>query len=209
MKLFICIKALTTDESLSSQMSPPLKVMWPGITVPSIKQIENDYGVARIAWDEPIVIGSAKLSHFRVVCECVNTGQVSSRGPLEPSILECEFHGLDSGKHKVFLEVHAYGLAEPFVSKPIYIDFGYKPEAPVLSASVLGFEKRIKLNTLAARLANKRDRLINIVTSFANTNSGSHSQLFSKSTLAKAMSTLRQADDALIDCLRLIANYTG
>jgi hypothetical protein len=187
-------------------MSPPLKVMWPGIAVPSIKQIENDYGLARIAWEEPKVIGSVKLSHFRVVCECLNTGQVTSRGPLEPSIRECEFHGLDSGKHKVSLEVHAYGLAEPFVSKPIFIDFGYKPEAPVLAASLIGFEKRIKLNMIASRLANKRDRLINLVTSFVNTNS--HNE-FGKATLAKAMSTLKQADDALIDCLRLIANYTG
>lgn len=165
-----------------------------------MRAIENDNDVVRVTWDEPIIGGSAKISFYRVIAECEQTGNVSIQGPFDANIRECEFYGLNSGRHKIHLEITAYGSVEPICSSPIYVDFGHKPESPTLTVQVLGLDERKKLEKIASSLANKRDRLIRIVT---NKNSNE------KNSLPKAMSTLRQLDESLSDCVKLIGNYTG
>lgn len=184
-------------------MSAPLKVIWPGILVPNLRPIENESGMLRLAWDEPLITGSAKISYYRVVAECEQTGQAVILGPIDNDIRECEFQNLDVGKHKIHLEITAYGLVDPFCSQPIYVEFGRKPEAPVLSVQAQGLEQRTKLEKIAASLVNKRDRLLKIVTQAVQTNE------VTKNNLPKAISTLRQLDEALNDCIKLIGNYTG
>lgn len=107
------------------------------------------------------------------------------------------------GRYRVNLEVFIFGVTEPFVSKPIYIDYGYKPECPKLYAQIQGLEQRAKLDKIACSLVNKRDRLLRIATNNAKQSPTS------KGMVPKAMTTLRQLDEALDDCLKLIENYTG
>jgi hypothetical protein len=196
------LKALTSDESLTSQISPALRVIWPGIKLPNIRAIESENGMVRIGWDDPIISGNGKISFYRVVAESEDTGQQYIEGPFEPDIRECELDGLDAGgRYKIFLEVNAYGSAEPFCSAPVYMDFGHKPESPILTVQVLGLDDRKKLERIACNLANKRDVLLRIIT---NDNASARN-----SRVPKAMSTLRHLDESLNDCLKLIGNYTG
>jgi hypothetical protein len=191
---------MTAEENLSSPLSQPLKVMWPGIKVPNIRIIEHDGGILRVGWEEPTISGNAKVSFYRVVAECEQTGQSVFVGPLDANINECEFNTLASGRQRIYLEVNAYGSAEPFTSTPIFIDFGHKPDAPHLTVQVFGLEERKRLDRIAASLANKRDRLLRLVT---------NSQVKDTVSLSKAMSTLRQCDDTLNECLKMIAHYSG
>jgi hypothetical protein len=193
-------KAMTAEENLSSPLSHPLKVVWPGIKLPNIRAIDHDGGILRVGWDEPIISGNAKVSFYRVIAESEQTGQSVIVGPLDSTINECEFNTLANGRHKICLEVNAYGSSEPFCSAPIYVDFGHKPDAPHLTVQVFGLEERKRLDRVAASLANKRDRLLQIVTS---------SEIKDTVSLSKAMSTLRQLDDTLNDCLKMIAHYSG
>lgn len=101
--------------------------------------------------------------------------------------------------------MYIFGVSEPFVSKPIHVDFGYKPESPRLYAQVQGLEQRNKLDKIACSLVNKRDRLLRIATN----NSAVKQSPQTKGILPKAISALRQLDEALDDCVKLIENYTG
>lgn len=193
---------MTADENLSSLVSVPLTCVWPGIQIPNLKQSESDSGVLKITWDEPNIVGNAKISYYRAVATSESTNATFVQGPLENNVHECEFIGLSLGKYRVNLEVFIFGVTEPFVSKPVYVDYGYKPECPKLYAQIQGIEQRTKLDKIACSLVNKRDRLLRIVT---------NSKLSppSKGMLPKAMTSLRQLDEALDDCLKLIENYTG
>jgi hypothetical protein len=197
------VQAMTSDEGLTSPISAPLVVIWPGIMVPNLREIENEKGILRLGWDDPVLTGNIKISYYRVIAECEYNGQVEIVGPLDSNIHECEFTTLNNGKHKIYLEINAYGLTEPFLSKPVIIDFGSRPEAPVLAYEIPGLEQRSKLDRIASSLANKRDRLLKIITN--NQFKESHKN----SVLPKAVSTLRQLDEALNDCLKLIGTYTG
>jgi hypothetical protein len=170
--------------------------------VPNIRQIENENGLLRLGWDEPVITGNMKISYFRVLAESQETGEIIVQGPFDSNIRECDFHGLERGKYKIHLEITAYGLAEPFCSNAIYVDFGSRPEAPYLNVQVSGQEQRKKLDKIAASLANKRDRLVKTI--HLNKNKDAN-----KSVLPKSISLLRQIDEALNDCLKLIANYSG
>lgn len=191
---------MTSDESLTSTISPPLKVVWPGMKLPNLRAIENPDGTVKVLWDDPEISGNGKISFFRVVAESEDTNGSIVKGPFEPSINECDIEGLNCGRYKIYLEVNAYGSAEPFCSTPLMLDFGYKPESPILNASVLGLEERKKLDKLASTLANKRDVLLRIITGAQNKD---------RNLVPKAMSTLRHLDEALNDCLKLISNFTG
>lgn len=199
------IQAITADENLSSLLSTPLNVVWPGIQVPNLRQLESETGTLKIAWDEPSLVGNAKISYYHVVATSETTTNRFSQGPIDNNILECEFIGLTLGKYKVNLEVYIFGVSEPFVSKPIHVDFGYKPESPRLYAQVQGLEQRNKLDKIACSLVNKRDRLLRIATN----NSAVKQSPQTKGILPKAISALRQLDEALDDCVKLIENYTG
>ncbi len=196
------VQAMTAEEHVSSPLSAALIVIWPGITVPNIRQIENENGLLRLGWDEPVITGNMKISYFRVLAESQETGEIIVQGPFDSNIRECDFHGLERGKYKIHLEITAYGLAEPFCSNAIYVDFGSRPEAPYLNVQVSGQEQRKKLDKIAASLANKRDRLVKTI--HLNKNKDAN-----KSVLPKSISLLRQIDEALNDCLKLIANYSG
>ena len=84
------VQAVTSDESISSPMSAPLVVVWPGILLPNLREIDNDSGsggsVLRLAWDEPVVTGNLKLAFYRVVTECEQTGERDTLGPLDINI---------------------------------------------------------------------------------------------------------------------------
>jgi hypothetical protein len=194
------VQAMTLDENLSSTLSAPLKVTWPGMKLPHLKILSQDHGILRLGWDEPILSGGSKISFFRVIAESEVSGQAIVVGPLENNYRECEIISLGEGRYKIYLEVNFFGLSDPFCSAPIYVDFGHTPEAPQLSVHVFGLEERKKLDRVAASLANKRDRLLQIVTS---------TQVKDTVSLSKAMSTLRQLDETLNDCLKMIAKYTG
>lgn len=155
---FMFKKALTKIENLVSAISPALVVPWPGVKCPNMKLIEAGGSSVKFSWDEPKITGNAKISFCRVISNCEQTGQVLMKGPLDPHILECEFTGMDPGRHKIQLEVNMYGVAEPFYGTPLHIDFGYKPDAPVLITNVPAIDERIKLDNIACNLLNKRDR---------------------------------------------------
>lgn len=195
------VQAMTSEENLSSPLSSPLKVVWPGIKLPHLRMIERDHsGLIRIGWNDPSVNGQTKISFYRCIAESLESGQVVTVGPIEASKNECDFVTLDSGRYKISLEVNTYGSAEPLISSPIYVDCGHKPDAPHLTAQVFGLEERKKLDRVAASLANKRDRLLLVV----GRESGKDNV-----TLSKAMSTLRQLEDTLNDCLKMLAHYSG
>jgi hypothetical protein len=196
------VQAMTSDENLASPISAPLSVIWPGVQVPNLRQIENENGILRLAWDEPSITGNAKISYYRVLAENEQSGKVLVQGPLDLNMRECEFQGIESGRYKVHLEISAYGLAEPFCSKAITVDFGNAPEAPTLTVQIPGLEQRNKLDRIASSLANKRDRLLRLINLNQNNDASKH-------LIPKAMSTLRQLDEALNDCIKLIGNYTG
>ena len=203
------VQAITADESNSSPMSPALSVIWPGIMAPNVRQLENENGIVRVIWDEPLITGNAKISYFRVVAENESTAGKTPPivvGPLEGHIRECELHGLSNGRNKIYLEIVAFGMSEPFKSKPIYVEYGLTPEAPHLVVKIPGLEQRNKLDKIASNLVNKRDRLLKIVTNSAQSK---HAKEVSSTVMAKAMATLRQLDEVLNDCLKLIASYTG
>ena len=44
---------MTADENLSSLISAPLAVKWPGVQILNLKQQESDTGAMKIVWDEP------------------------------------------------------------------------------------------------------------------------------------------------------------
>ena len=201
------VQAVASDDTYSSPLSPTLTVVWPGIMAPNLRQLENeDDGMIRVMWDEPVITGNAKISYFRVVTENEHTGQEIAHGPLESHLRECDIHGLDYGKYKIYLEIAAYGLSEPFRSKPLHVELGGRPEAPQLLVKVVGLEQRTKLDRIAASLVNKRDRLLKIVT---NSSQSKPTKEVNSTLLAKSMSTLRQLDETLNDCLRLLSSYTG
>lgn len=141
-----------------SPISQPVCVIWPGIQAPHLRIIENNYEVLRVGWDEPKIVGNSKISYYRVICNCEQTGQYLVQGPFDVTMRECEFRGLDAGKHRVQLEINAYGSTEPFFSNYIYVDFGYKPEAPYLVFNIPALDERRKIDKIACSLLNKRDR---------------------------------------------------
>lgn len=110
-----------------------------------------------------------------------------------------------SGRYKIYLEVNAHGSAEPFCSSPVYMDFGHRPDAPVLTAHVLGLDERKKLERIACSLCNKRDMLLRVITSVGEGEPGRRAG----SGVPRAMATLRHLDESLNDCLKLLATYTG
>ena len=195
------VQAMTAEENLSSRLSNALKVVWPGIKLPPVRVLDDEGGgVCRVAWDEPVISGNAKISFYRVVAESEQTGQAVIVGPLDSHMHEAEFSTLASGRYRIHLEVNAYGSTEPFVSQPVFVDFGHRPDAPHLTVQVFGLEERKRLDRIASSLANKRDRLLRIVTS---------TEVKDNVSLSRAMSTLRQLDDALNDCLKMIAHFSG
>jgi hypothetical protein len=195
---------MTADENLSSLISGPLYVKWPGISVINLRQGESDGATMKINWDDPILYGNAKVSYYNVTAVCEKPNCSYTQGPLENNVTECEFSGINLGKYKVNLEVYVYGSSEPFVSQPISVEFGLKPESPTLFAQVQGLDQRSKLDKMACNLVNKRDRILKIATNSNVRNSPSI-----KILVPKAMSTLRQLDEALDDCIKLFENYTG
>jgi len=200
------VQAICNNQKYSSLVSAPVMATWPGVFAPGFRQLENENGVARVAWDEAIVAGNLKVAYYRVISECQISNNTSVHGPFESNIQECEIRNMTVGKHKVVLETYAVGIAQPFCSMPIYIDFVYQPEAPTLVAQIPGLEQRSKLDSIATSLCNKRDRLLKIITN--NPMSKPHNN-FNKSLIPKAMSTLRLLEDSLNDCLKLIAQFTG
>ncbi len=192
---------MTADETLSSLISAPLIVKWPGVQIVNLRQEDSNTGSLKIMWDEPLITGNGKVSYFQVIAVSEQTNAVFVQGPIENNINECDFYGLNLGKYKINLEVYMYGLNEPFVSKAIHVEFGYKPECPTLYAQIQGLDQRNKLDKSACSLSNKRDRVLRIATL--------RQSPVSRSLLPKAMSTLRQIDEALDDCLKLVENYTG
>ena len=186
---------------MPSIISRPLSVIWPGVKVPVLRQIENENGILRFAWDEPSITGNAKISYYRIIAFNEKTNKTIVQGPIDTNIHECEFQSLEYGFYKVHLEVNAYGLAEPFCSNSIMVDFGHAPEAPLLNVEIPGLEQRRKLDKIASNLVNKRDRLLNLI----NNNPYDGTQI----VLPKAMTNLRHLEDGLNDCLKLIGNYTG
>ena len=146
-----------------------------------------------------------KVSYYRVLTECEHTGEQTVHGPFENDVRECLISNMNVGKHKLTLEIYACEVDEPFLSKPLYLDFSYNPEAPTLVATIPGLEKRVKIERVASSLCNKRDRLLKIVTNCPQ----SRHRVNNRSLVPKAMVTLRQLDDALNDCLKLVANFTG
>jgi len=200
------VQAICNNDKFSSLVSPPVLAIWPGVMAPGFRQLENENGMARVAWDEAIVAGNLKVAYYRVVSECQTSKNVSVHGPFESNIQECEIRNMSVGKHKLVLETYAVGITQPFCSMPIFVDFVYQPEAPTLVAQVPGLEQRSKLDSIAASLCNKRDRLLKIITNSPLARPQSN---YSKSLIPKAMSTLRLLDDSLNDCLRLIAQFTG
>jgi hypothetical protein len=186
---------------LPSIVSKPLSVTWPGVKVPILRQIENENGILRFAWDDPSITGNAKLSFYRLIAINEKSGKTLVQGPIDLNIHECEFESLEHGFYKVHLEVNAYGLSEPFRSNSINVDFGHAPEAPLLNVEIPGLEQRRKLDKIASNLVNKRDKLLNLI----HNNPYDGKQI----VLPKAMTTLRHLEDGLNDCLKLIGNYTG
>lgn len=164
-----------------------------------MQSIENENNILRITWDEPVISGGAKISYFRCIAENELSGRIQIQGPFDESIRECEFSNLDLGRHKVHLEITVHGSVEPLCSNPIYVDIGKKPEAPNLQIQVLGLAERKKLDKITCNLINKRDRLLRIVTFPKG----------EKTNLPKSIANLRHLEDALNDCLKLLANYTG
>lgn len=164
-----------------------------------MQSIENENNILRITWDEPIISGGAKISYFRCIAENELSGRIQIQGPFDESIRECEFSNLDIGRHKIHLEITVHGSVQPLSSNPIYVDIGQKPEAPNLQIQVLGLAERKKLDKIASNLINKRDRLLRIVTFPKG----------EKANLPKLIANLRHLEDALNDCLKLLANYTG
>lgn len=153
----------------------------------------------RITWDEPVISGGAKIAYFRVIAENEYTGRVKIQGPFEESIRECEFSNLEVGRHKIHLEITIHGSVDTLCSNPIYVDIGQKPEAPNLQVQVLGLAERKQLDKIASNLINKRDRLLRVVTFSKD----------AKTNIPKSMASLRHLEEALDDCLKLLANYTG
>lgn len=201
---------MTSDESLTSPLSPALRVVWPGIKLPNIRAIESEKGNVRIAWDDPIISGNGKISFYRVIAESEDTGEQAIEGPFETDIRECEINGLNtSGRYKIYLEVNAHGSAEPFCSSPVYMDFGHRPDAPVLTAHVLGLDDRKRLERIACSLCNKRDMLLRVITSNGEGAGETSGRLRASSGVPRAMATLRHLDESLNDCLKLLASYTG
>ena len=137
---------------------------------------------------------------------CQLTNETLVQGPFENNICECEFRNMSVGTHKITLEIYACGISTPFCSLPLFIDFAYHPEGPTLVAELPGIDQRTKLDHITSSLCNKRDRLLKIVT---NSPVSKHNSSYNKAMLPKAMSMLRQLDDALNDCLKLAASFTG
>ena len=200
------VQAMCNDEKFSSPISLPVYAVWPGVLAPNLKILDNEKGLLRLGWDDPVITGNSKIAYYRVLAECDLTNEVLIQGQLENNIRECEFTNMSVGKHKIHLEVYAYGVAEPFKSAPVFVDFAYKPEAPTLVSHIPGLEHRAKLDRIASSLINKRDRILKIVTQCPLSK---QSKEMSRSIFPKAMSILRQLDDALNDCIKLIASYTG
>lgn len=71
---------MTSDESLTSPLSPALRVVWPGIKLPNLRAIESDKGNVRIAWDDPMISGNGKISFYRVIAESEDTGEQAIEG---------------------------------------------------------------------------------------------------------------------------------
>lgn len=199
------VQAICNNSKYSSLISAPVLAIWPGIMAPAFRELDNDNGRVRVGWDEPIIAGNTKVSYYRVLAECEHTGEQTVHGPFENHIRDCSINNMNVGKHKLTLEIYACGIDEPFVAKPVYLDFSYNPEAPTLVASIPGLERRMKIDRVTSSLCNKRDRLLKIVTNCEK----SRHRANNKSLIPKAMCSLRQLDDALNDCLKLIANFTG
>ena len=115
-------------------------------------------GNIKIGWQEPKITGNAKISFYRLTAHCEQTDRHIIQGPIEPSILECQINNLDFGRHKIQLEINIYGTVEPFLSTPLYLDIGSKPDSPTLILGLPALEERITLDHIACRLVNKRDR---------------------------------------------------
>lgn len=201
------VQAICNLEKYSGLVSSPVVAIWPGLVAPGFREIDNKNGMVRVAWDDPIIAGSTKISYFRVIASSmIHTNDTSVHGPFENNIRECEIHNMTLGKHKLVLQVYACGISEPFCSKPLFVEFLYYPEAPTLMVHVPGLEQRTRLDNIAASLCNKRDRMLKIVTNSPLTkNSGQNS----KSLVPKAMSSLRILDEALNDCLKILSHFTG
>jgi hypothetical protein len=152
------ISALTSNENLSSALSSPLYVLWPGIKPPNLQILENNNSIVKIGWEEPKITGNAKVSYYRIISECEQTSQTLIQGPFEANKRSVDLCGMDPGTHKIILEINAYGAAEPFFSAPVFIDFGYKPDAPYLVITIPAIEEREKLDRIGCSLLNKRDR---------------------------------------------------
>ena len=200
------IQAITADDNLTSTVSPILAVTWPGVNVTNFREIENDNQVLKVAWNEPVVTDKVKVSHFRVIAKSEVTNQVLIQGPLGSQIREAEFYGMNFGKQTLHLETYIYGSVEAFCSKPLIVDFGSKPQKPILFAQIESYEQRIKLDRITASLVNKRDKLLRMI---PNSTIAKPSQENSKIQLSTVMSILRQVDDAINDCIRLIDKLTG
>ena len=117
----------------------------------------KDHNV-KIGWQEPKITGNAKISFYRLTSYCEQTNRHMVYGPIEPSVLECSLPSMDLGRHKIQLEINVYGVVEPFLSTPLYLDLGSKPDVPTLVAGLPALEERVKLDHIACKLINKRDR---------------------------------------------------
>ena len=87
------------------------------------------------------------------------------------------------------------------------MDFGHRPDAPLLTAAVLGLDERKKLERIACSLCNKRDNLLRLITS-VDAEPGQSGRR-PRSSIPRAMATLRHLDESLNDCLKLLSKYTG
>ncbi len=149
---------MTEKDNYSGLISESLVVSWPGVKPPTLQLIESKDCNIKIGWQEPKITGNAKISFYRVIAHCEQTDRVITQGPIEPSILECQLNSLDYGRHKIQVEINVYGFTEPFMSAPMYLDLGSQPEAPLLVVSLPALDGRIKLDSIACKLINKRDR---------------------------------------------------
>ena len=125
---------------------------------PSLQLIETKDLNVRIGWQEPKITGNAKIAFYRVTAYCEQTNRNMVYGPIEPTVLECNLLNMDLGRHKIQLEINIYGVVEPFISIPLYLDLGSRPDIPTLIVELPALEERIKLDQIACRLINKRDR---------------------------------------------------
>ncbi|XP_036357779.1 uncharacterized protein LOC115211041 isoform X2 [Octopus sinensis] len=208
------VQALTNFEWLSSKISDPQTVQWPGVVAPILRR-DPPFGPDLIvSWDKPVITAGIKIKYFKITCsDCSSGDAITTHGPILPGVQSLTIDDLDLGCYLITLKIHIYHTNKIICSEPIEVTLFAAILPPTIKVNIIGLQERQLLEKTTCQLLNARDKLIS---SFNNKQKVNRNSLTPtrksnsrNSQEVLAIKTSLKLENLLEKYIIALSNYTG